>query len=349
MANMRDIASLAKVSVASVSRILKQDPTFKVNEETRSRVLKIAKQLNYHNQHGKSFLERKTKFKIGLIVNQYPNEITSDPYFIEIKKGILKECALWGMEARTIFNMRDADKKWTDLSKYDAVLVIGNLDKATIVNASKYNQNLLLVDYYGTISSVDIIQSDFYDQTTNILDLFYKYGHRKIAYIGGYSSIINQNGITHNSKNEVRYQAYLKWMKLHDLTQYAKAYLSDWGPDYSYQNTKKLLNEFTPTAILVASDPMAIGVYKAIKERGLKIPQDISIFSFDDIESAKYFSPSLSSVHIDSFEMGKLAVDTIKARVSSGRNMSIRIIFNSKLVIRDSIRKIKTESNDSVR
>ena len=95
-----------------------------------------------------------------------------------------------------------------------------------------------------------------------------------------------------------------------------------------------------PTAIVVASDPMAVGVYKAITNAGLSIPDDISIISFDDIEMAKFMSPSLSTVKLNAEEVGKIGVELVRGKLLNVRAMPVRVICTSELVLRDSVKDI---------
>ena len=92
-----------------------------------------------------------------------------------------------------------------------------------------------------------------------------------------------------------------------------------------------------PTAIIVASDPMAVGVYKALNEYGLKIPEDISVVSFDDIQMAQFMTPALSSVKMKAEEMGQMSVELAKNKLLGVRTMPVRVICKSELILRESI------------
>ena len=96
-----------------------------------------------------------------------------------------------------------------------------------------------------------------------------------------------------------------------------------------------------PTAIISASDPMSIGIYRALQLKNIDIPETISVFSFDDIEMAGFMSPPLSTVHIDSLEIGHVAVRLAKERISDGRKTALRVEVASEIIVRDSVRKNK--------
>ena len=195
-----------------------------------------------------------------------------------------------------------------------------------------------MVDNYSNSEEFDCIQTDFQQKTVEVLEVLYKKGHRNIAFIGGYSSQVAENGEVHKNKEEIRAESYLKWMKLNGLQHYANTYQGNWKPEDGLRLGKELLAQSSPpTAVIVASDPMAVGVYKAISEANKKIPDDIAVVSFDDIEMAQFMTPSLSSIKANPEEMGRLAVRLAKERMLKERTMPIRVICRSELVLRDSI------------
>lgn len=108
MASIRDIAKMAGVSPASVSRILNNDENFSINENTRKRVLEIANELNY-TKGNKSRAPKDTSKKttLGLITRHTEQNLKKDPYYWEIVQGIMFEAAKWRLRANTVFNMHD--------------------------------------------------------------------------------------------------------------------------------------------------------------------------------------------------------------------------------------------------
>lgn len=108
MASIRDIAKMAGVSPASVSRILNNDENFSINENTRKRVLEIANELNY-TKGNKSRAPKGTSKKttLGLITRHTEQNLKKDPYYWEIVQGIMFEAAKWRLRANIVFNMHD--------------------------------------------------------------------------------------------------------------------------------------------------------------------------------------------------------------------------------------------------
>ena len=95
-----------------------------------------------------------------------------------------------------------------------------------------------------------------------------------------------------------------------------------------------------PTAVFVANDSLAIGCYKAVNEKGLAIPEDISVVGYNDIPAAKYLVPPLTTVHLYMDFMGEQAVSMLAERILTGREIAIQTLIPAKLVIRESVRKL---------
>ena len=95
-----------------------------------------------------------------------------------------------------------------------------------------------------------------------------------------------------------------------------------------------------PTAVFVANDSLAIGCYKAVNEKGLAIPEDISVVGYNDIPAAKYLVPPLTTVHLHMDFMGEQAVSMLAERILTGREIAIQTLIPAKLVIRESVRKL---------
>ncbi|MDT2757211.1 LacI family DNA-binding transcriptional regulator [Enterococcus asini] len=339
MASIRDIAKMAGVSAASVSRILNEDPTFSINEQTRIRVIEIANRLNYSvKQNKRGSRTRGNELALALIVRHQEKSEEDDPYFRKIRIGIEKEAAKWRLRTEVAFRMRDEEKNWSQLSQYGAVIMIGEMTERAVKRIAQANNNLIFVDNYSKTDQYDCIQTDFERKTAEVLQVLYDKGHRRIAFVGGYSSIVDEDGSVVHKQEEVRASSYETWMKLKGLEECTAVYQGSWKPESGLElGAKMLAQKELPSAVLVASDPMAVGVYKAINEAGLKIPEDIAVVSFDDIEMAQFLTPSLSSIKADPEEMGRLAVRIAKERMLEERKMPIRIICGSQLILRDSI------------
>lgn len=342
MPSIRDVAKMAGVSPASVSRILNNDKSFHINENSRKRVIEVAKKLNYSKSKNKSGPKVNKGMNIGLILRHSEKNETQDPYFQNIHEGIIEEANKWRLETEVVFRMHDKEKNLELLSKYGAIILVGQMTDESIERIRNYNKNIILVDAAPVLDDCTYIQNDFTGQTTKILNYLYKLGHRNIVYIGGKASVVDLKGKTIPLNTEKRALAYSNWMKVKGLNKYEHLYLSSWSIENGYRLCNAMIaeNNKLPTAILVGSDPMALGVYKSLKNHKIKIPDEVSVISFDDVEINRYLTPSLSSVYMDSKRMGRVAVRLAKdMMIETGDAMPLVVTCRSELHLRESVKE----------
>ena len=96
-----------------------------------------------------------------------------------------------------------------------------------------------------------------------------------------------------------------------------------------------------PSAIMVGNDPIAVGVYRALKKNNIRIPEDVSIVSFDNIEVAEYLTPSLSTVSIHTEEIGKLAVSLAKEMLTEDKKIPVHVIVSYEMIARESEKEVR--------
>ena len=195
---------------------------------------------------------------------------------------------------------------------------------AIIEQIQNINPNVIFLDVNTNIRGCNIVRNDFIEATTNILDTLYEMGHRNIAYIGGKSAVVNLDGKIVLRKADLREDGYIAWMKMHNLEQYCHTFTANWSADEALEATNQLLQlKDRPTAIVVVSDPMALGVYKSLNDANVNIPNDISVASFDDVEINRFLAPTLLSIDMNTEEMGKATIRFICFRQLTYWNLFI--------------------------
>lgn len=338
MASIQDIATLAGVSKATVSRILNQDPSFSVSDVTRNRVWQIANQLHYKLANVAN-RNHQDKLHLAIVTALTAQEELTDPYFQEILAGINEQATLWGMKiADSIRLPANNDVDWQNLAVYGAVIIVGMLSNDVLATIYQYNKNVVIIDDNRIFDNYDVIQNDFGRQTKRLLDLLFAKGHRQITFIGGEKKLVGEQKIKKSELLDVRHQAYLDWMTLHQLEAYKDTHITNWTSEDAMQVTKKILQRAKrPTAIFASNDLQAIGIYRVIQEMAYKIPDDIAVISFDGIEMSEYLYPSLTTVRPATKEMGKEAINLAREKLVGDRESAIQLTINSKLIIRDSI------------
>lgn len=338
MANIQEIAKLAGVSKATVSRILNQDTSFSVSETTEKRVWQIANKLQYKLSNV-AVRDNSEKLHLALVSAVSFEQELNDSYFQKIKLGLTQQANLWGMKIANEIRLPTSDNiKWERLSIYGAVLVVGVLTEDLLEKIYQYNQNIVIIDDYRDFENYDVVHNDFGRRTKFILDLLHERGHQNIAFIGGNKRLMTQTGLSEIDVVDERQKAYVEWMKINNLLEQISLQIVGWGTEDAIVATKKIfLSEKKPTAIVTGNDLQAVGVYRIIQEKGYKIPEDIAVVSFDDIDMSQYLFPSLTTVRPNTRELGKVAINLVRDKIVGDRMAAVQVTVNSTLEIRESI------------
>ncbi|MCM3728115.1 LacI family DNA-binding transcriptional regulator [Neobacillus cucumis] len=336
MTTIKDIADQANVSTATVSRILNNDPTLSVSDDTRKRVIEIVNELNYKPLRKKSGKTDKPNenFNIGVIML---NDETIDPYFQSIRLGVESTCNQYSLTIATTMMVGKSTITAESLSGLDGLIVLGDVDIGDLKEIYYENNHIVAVDYLPQDSHVDVVISDFEGATQKVLDHLLELGHTDIAYLGGRGMVFGVSRQKSKEKEDTRKMTFEKVMKEKGLYNPDKVLIDEWGPTSGYTLTKQLIeNAQLPSAIVVGSDPMALGVLRALHEADVKVPEEVSVFSFDDIEAAAFMNPPLSTVKVYGDEMGKTAVKLLYDRLK-GRTIPLKVTIPTELVLRDSV------------
>ena len=334
MVGIRDVARRAGVSPGAVSRVLNNDPTLSVAESTKERIYQAIKELNYDIDKRK-YVKRRLP-SIGVITTTSRQKELDDPYFNALRIGLEQEARRLHLGMNRVYNLEDNPKTWQDFDKLGAIIIVGTVSETAVRRLSEQNKNIIVVDNPEINQEVDMVYADFERMTKRVLQLFYEKGHRRIGYIGGFNIDIDEKGEKIYSDNEKRYRAYQESMTANGLKKQAK--LGLWEP----LEGKRMMDEWLeseeelPTALLVGSDPLSVGVYRSLQSATISVGTEIEIASFDDIEIAEFLTPSLTTVHISAQEIAKAAVRLAKERIDGERQEPVIMTFPSKLVVRES-------------
>ena len=319
MATIKDIAEKAGVSSATVSRILNQDDTLSVTEETRARVLKIADGLNYRKK-GKGTTKRTT---IGVFQWYSLFQELEDPYYQNIRVGIENYCADQNIEVIRAFQS-DPDYLKT-LSGVDGLICIGKFAQKDIKAFEQLTDNIIFIDMRTSRISFNNIVLDFHQSVIDVID-----------YIGEDTVYFEQ-----------RKETFINYCRKLELCYEPYVLEEEFSAESGYQMMNKLIESGQlPTAVFAASDPIAIGAMRSLYEHGYKIPEDISIIGFDDISVAEFSNPPLTTVHAPSEYMGEYAANFVAKlynEVPSEYKTPVRLTLPCTLIKRQTCGKPRGE------
>lgn len=327
MATIKDIATQTGVSIATVSRVLNFDESLNASEETKKKIFETAEDLGYVTVRKRK--NRMRKFTIGVINWYTQEEEISDPYFLSIRLAVERKC-----------NQEDIKLKYIDLSSdevdkdIEGIVAIGKFGAEEVARIEKISSLIAFIDCSPNEKLYDSVVTDYKTGVNEALYYLKELGHEAIGYIGGMEYIDGRK----TKVVDYREETYREFMIAHNKLKEEWIQVKE---NFTHQSGYELMNELLrqkeiPTALFIASDPMAIGVYKALSEAGLSVPKNLSIASFDDIQTAKFLVPALTSVRVHTEFMGETGVDTLVERLRTGRSISKKILIPTELIIRES-------------
>lgn len=333
MATIKDIAEKARVSITTVSRVLNYDETLNVQDETRKRIFEIAEQMEYKVKDKK---RRKKALKIGVLYSYSLEEELEDTYYLSVRVAIEKKLKEEGYKKFRISSQMERE----DLPALDGIICLGTFGQTMTERIKSYHKPAVIVDAVPDADAFDSVVHDIRRSVIKVMNYLMSQGHEKIAYIGGYEIDSDGNEVLDNRTNT--YESYMN-----DRGLYREEYVKKCGyaPKDGYARMKELLElADKPTAVFAANDSLVIGCYKAVSEKGLCIPEDISVVGYNDISAAKYLMPPLTTVRLHMDFMGERAVDILAERIFTEREIPVETRIPTELIIRDSVKNIAEQT-----
>lgn len=330
MATLKEIADKAGVSITTVSRVLNHDDTLNVPDDTKQRVFEVAEEMDYQVREKK---KRRKKLKIGVYYSYSLEEELDDPYYLYVRVAIEKRIEEEGYIKYQIRSLDTPEK----VSGVDGIVCLGTFSASDVERIDSFQKPVIFVDASPDEDKYDSIIFDLKRSVTKVLDHLTGLGHERIALLG----VLDQDA-DGKQINDLRHTIFKEYMtkKSRFVPDYVK--LGGNTPIYGYMLFKELaaLSE-VPTAIFVVNDSLAAGCYKAASELGIRIPEDMSIVGFNDIPSAQYMVPPLTTVRLNTEFMGDRAVSILTERLLTERSICVKTIIPAELIMRESTGRIK--------
>ncbi len=318
-ATSHDIAYMAGVSQPTVSRALRGSPT--VSEETRKRILEIARELNYKVDKNASNLRSQHCGTLALLFFEDPTLDDSfiNPFFLSMLGSLTRACAIQGYDL--LISFQQLSENWhtdyQDSNKADGIILLGygdylehfaRLEQLVKKGTHFVRWGAVLPGQPGISIGCDNFRGG-YDVTQHLLSL----GRREIAFLGHASD--------HYPEFFERYRGYAEALKNAGLAAEPHLRVDAFTTEQSgYDAACILLDRDTNfDALFCASDLIAIGAMRALQERGRRVPEDIAVAGFDDIPTARFANPSLTTVHQDTKVAATLLVESLLSIIQGGK------------------------------
>lgn len=342
MATLKDIADQVGVSISTVSRVLNHDRSRSVSELTRKKIMDVAEKLEYRPNAWAQKLVKGGDVptganvgKIGCIV-AVPYAKFSYPYFSQLLGGIES-----GLEKRnstlsfvhTKDELQDPEvlKNLVIEEKMDGIIILGSIDPSIYQFIKENIRFIVGIDVNDF--TIPTVNCDRLHASKAAVNHLIANGHQKIGFIGGV-------GLSGEIKREKRCRGYRYALMEADLEIHEEWILN---AEWQIENCYNMMADFIekqkgnlPSAMFVASDVMAISAMRAASEKGLKIPDDMAFFGFDNIDISKYTVPALSTIHVPKVEIGETAAFMLIDYMEGRYKQPMTILLPYEMCIRQS-------------
>jgi DNA-binding LacI/PurR family transcriptional regulator len=329
--NIAEVARRAKVSTATVSRTINGSDS--VTPETAEKVLRVIRAMGYHPDTNARALASGKSRLLGLIISDIAN-----PFFPELVKSFEEMGLRSGLEVLVANTSYDPERMVHCVRrlmerKVDGVAVMtSEMDKDLISQMAKRQIPMVFLDTGKVRNLVSNIKVDYGMGIREAVDHLFQLGHRRIGFISGPSDL--RSAMTRRS-------AFLKWFEHYGLLLDEKLIESGNhkidGGDAAMRRLLALSPR--PTALVASNDLTAFGALRAISGAGLRVPDDISVIGFDDIELCQVTQPPLTTIRLSRRELGEIAFEALHTIIRGTSKTGHEYRVDTRLVVRDSTLK----------
>lgn len=330
---IKDVAKEAGVSTATVSLVIHNNK--RISSDTKKKVQKAIKSLNYHPSRSARGLVSQKTGNIGFILTD-DHFLRTEPFYTRIFLGTefqarLDEFYILLTTIPTNYSEADSLPRFILERNVDGIIIAGKVPLFLIEKLSNYNVPLVFVDFLPPNGQYSTVQIDNFNGGNIATQHLVDYGHKNIGFIAG--------DIQHPSIN-ARFRGFKETLEKNNLVYSADNYVIDENypaRQNGYTAAKKLLTKNKKiSAIFAANDALAIGAIQYCKDVGKKIPHDISIIGFDDVEADLLLDPPLSTVRVPKIEMGAEAMQLMVNMINKNSITAKRLLVPVELIARES-------------
>lgn len=330
MATLNDIAQKAQVSIATVSRVLNQDPTLSVGEKTRHRILAVTQALGY-TKHLKQRTGQDKDITIAILQWYSQEEELNDLYYHSIRIGIEKRAQALGYSISRYFNT----SIFTEKPDVSGIIAIGKFSHEQIAKLKSICSHLIFVDSDTLKHGLPCVTTDFDHAVHQVIDYFLDKGYRQIGMIAGEEK--TTDGL--ESLIDQRFRSFKHYCSEQGIYNPNNMFVGAFSAQDGYALMSQAiltLKDNLPEAFFIANDTLAIGALRALHEHHIPVPHRVNLISFNDTPLTRQVFPALSSVTVFTEEMGKTAVDMLAKDLTDQMSVPQMLRLGTRLTLRES-------------
>lgn len=332
---IKDIASVAGVSPATVSRVLNYDEDLQVTLETKKKVFEVAEQLSYEPVKKNNTAKK----EIGLYFGIETNVEVEDTYYLSLRVEIE---SLLRVKGHSMPMITSNDTR-SSVRNIDGIICIGMFSRDDIHWLESLQKPLVFADANPNPDKFSAVNFDLDRATRKALNYLLELGHTEIGFIGGRDEVDQVDDPYY--VGDERQDTFVRYLSERGLFKPNLLKLGAYTPRAGYEMFHELMDEAErPTAIMIANDSMASGCYKAAHELGIRIPEDISLIGFNDLPNAQYMIPPLTTIRLDVNYLSEFVIDLVEKTIGHELLLPIQIVVPSNLIVRKSTKYLSYDT-----
>lgn len=326
MATIKEIVQIVGVSSAAVSRVLNYDEGISVSQETREAIFVTAEKIGYK----KKVIYPKIENVALLYWISHEDEL-EDIYYQAIHAELMKQAKKMKIHLTVVTREEGLGAIQSDLN---AFVAIGWFNRKELNQLYKICKKGVFIDTSPDEKLFDAVRPNLDSFVTQMVDFFIEKGHKTLGFVGG----TDKNIDTGKPSMDIREWSFRQSAQYYNVLNEDYIFIAErFSVSEGYRIGKNMVRDGKlPSALCIASDTLAIGVLQALHEEAIQVPEQISIFSINDVNVAQYVSPPLTTFHIDIPILCETALDLLRSRVLNGGKITKAVFINGIPVIRKS-------------
>jgi len=325
--SLEEVAKKSGVSTATVSRVL--NGVAVVKGSTRTRVMKAIAELKYHpNLHARSLAGGRSR-TIGVIVSNLDN-----PFFLDVYRAVESDCHADNYEVLVANTTYSSDRLIASIRLMigrrvaGLAVIVSEMDDSIVQELTESQIPIVFYDVGTAGGNITKIRVNYRKGIERIVEYLAALGHEKMAFIGHHAAL---------GPIDERRRALFDTVKLACPQADIRVAADVDSLEGGRQAVREILSgEPAPTAIICVNDLMAVGALKELRERGLRVPQDVSVTGFDNIKLSEFCYPALTTVHIPRDRIGHTLFTSLAPDSNGATTVGKEFIIDPELVVRDS-------------
>jgi DNA-binding LacI/PurR family transcriptional regulator len=337
---IKDVAKVAKVAPSTVSRVVANSS--RISDKTKERVRLAMKELGYHPNFNARSLANKSTQAIGLVMPNSTDKVFQNPFFPEVIRGISKvahqrEYALLMSTGETEEEIYEDVLRMVQGVRIDGIILLySRVNDKTMkfLNERKFPYSMIGKPY-DFIDETTHVDNDNYKAAREATEYLLKLGHERIAFVGGSKELV----VTIE-----RLRGYETTLDIAGISKNKEYIVHE---EFLLQGGKEAISILMslnkpPTALVVADDLMALGMLKTLDQMKVRVPEDVSIISFNNDYLSEISRPPLTSIDINIYQLGYQAAKSLIEKINQPTEPAKRIIVPFNLIERSSCLKIQS-------